>query len=94
MFLDRGHVRRHIAPREQAAVNLRVQRLHAAIEHFRESCVVGDFCHRQACIGQQLGRPAGGQKLHAERMKFASEFEDAGLVGNGDEGGQLSHGVT
>ena len=54
-----GGVRFQIAPAEDAAVNFRVQRFHAAVEHFGETGVVGDFDHGDACVGQELGRAAG-----------------------------------
>jgi hypothetical protein len=62
-----GHVLREIAARQDAAVHFRVQGLDAAVEHFRETGVVGDFGHRHAIVLQQLGGAAGGQDVHAER---------------------------
>jgi hypothetical protein len=48
--------------------------------------VLGDLGDRQAGVGQQLGGAAGGQQLDAQRMQRAREFDDAGLVGDGDQG--------
>jgi hypothetical protein len=62
---------------EDAAVHLRVQGLDAAVEHFREAGVVGDFGDRQAGFAQHLGGAAGGQELDAERGQGAGEVDDA-----------------
>jgi hypothetical protein len=48
---------------------------------------LGHLGHRQAGVAQQLGGAAGGQQLDALRMQRAGEFDDAGLVGNGHQGG-------
>jgi hypothetical protein len=61
-----AHVLGQIAARQDAAVHLRVQRLHAAIEHLREAGVIGHFGHGQAGVGQQFGGAAGRQQLDAE----------------------------
>ena len=82
---ERRHVLGHVAPRQQAAVDLRVQRLHAAVEHLGKAGVLGHLGDRQAGVGQQLGGAAGGQQLDAERVQRAREFDDAGLVGDGDQ---------
>ncbi|MNN62550.1 hypothetical protein D3C81_1778620 [compost metagenome] len=89
---QRGHVLGQVAARQDAAMDLRVQRLDAAVEHFREAGVVGHLRHGQAAVGQQLGGAAGGKQRDAERVQFAREFDDAGLVGNGKEG-LLDHGL-
>ena len=60
-LLDGGQMLRQVAAGEDAAVDLRVQRLDAAVEHFRKPGVVGDFGHGDAGIAQHLGGAAGGQ---------------------------------
>jgi hypothetical protein len=90
------HVLGHIAPGQQAAVDLGMQGLDAAVQHFGKAGVVGDFSHRQAGVGQQLGRAAGGQQLDAQGVQRLREFEDAGFVGNGNQcvhGGVLKKGA-
>ena len=82
----RRHVLRQVAPGEQATVNFRVQRLDAAIEHFRKTGVVGHFGHGQTGVSQQFGGAAGGQQRDAQRVQRLGEFKDAGLVGNGNQG--------
>src|SRR5690606_25225110 len=74
------------ATAEDAAVDLRVQGLDAAVHHFRETGVVGDFDRGHAVVLEQLVGAAGGEDLDTECSQFASEVEDAGLVGNADQG--------
>jgi hypothetical protein len=89
--LQRRHVLGHVAPRQQAAVHLRVQRLHAAVEHLGEAGVVGHLGDRQAGIGQQLGGAAGGQQRMPSacrpransRMPVLSETERSAFMGKG-----------
>ena len=83
--LDRRHVLGAVAAREQAAVDRRVQRLDAAVEHLREAGVLGDLGHRQAGAGEQLRGAAGREQLDAERRQLARELDDAGLVGDGNQ---------
>ncbi len=59
--LQRVHVLGQIASCEDAAMHTRMQRLHAAVEHFRKACVVADLGHRQAGPGERLRGAAGGQ---------------------------------
>ena len=59
--LERRHVLGHIAPRQQAAVDFGVQGFNAAVQHLGKAGELGDFGHRQALVGQQLGGAAGGQ---------------------------------
>ena len=83
------------ATTENAAVNLRVQGLHAAVHHFRKAGVVGDFHHLDVGLAQQLGGAAGGQDLNAGLRQVAGEFDHAGFVGNADEGsGDGGHRLT
>ncbi len=90
VFFQRRHVRGIVAPRQQAAVDARVQRLHAAVEHFREAGDCADFGHRQVVLRQQLCGAAGGQQLHAGLVQRAREIDDAGFVGDGEQcGGHL-----
>ncbi len=84
------------AAAKDAAVDLGMQRLHAAVHHLRETGVVGDFGHRDAAVAQQLEGAAGGQQRDACLAEFAGEVDDAGLVGDGDQGlfDGLAHGAT
>jgi hypothetical protein len=85
VLAQRRHVGRQLAAREQAAVDLRVQRLDAAVEHLRKAGVFGDLGHREAGVGEQLGGAAGRQQPDAERRELARQLDDAGLVGYRDQ---------
>ncbi|MNN21916.1 hypothetical protein D3C81_1352530 [compost metagenome] len=56
--LDGVHVLGAVATGQEAAVNLGVQRLDAAIQNFRRTRVGGHFGDGQAGVGQQLGGAA------------------------------------
>ena len=79
------HVLREIAARQDTTMHFRVQGLHAAIEHLRETRVIGDFRDGNTVVCQQFGGAAGGQEVDAEGGQGAGEVENAGLVGNGEE---------
>ena len=83
---QRGHVLGHIAARQQAAVHLGVQGLDAAVQHFRKTRHFGHFGHGQALVGQQLGGATGGDQAHAQGVQLLGQIDDAGLVGDGNEG--------
>ena len=85
VFLQRRHVRRKVAPREQAAVDLRVQGLHPAVEHLREAGVRRHLGDADAFLFEELRGAAGGEDLHAERGEGAREFQHARLVRDADE---------
>jgi len=83
MRLERGHVLGQLAARQQAAMHLGVQGLHAAVQHLGELRDLGHLGHGQALVGQELGRATGGQQLDAQRMQRLGKFNDAGFVGDG-----------
>ena len=78
---DRLDMGGQIAPRQNAAVYRRVQRLHATIEHFRKAGVIRHFGRRNATVVQQLRGAAGGQHLDATAGERTRKFNHAGLVG-------------
>ena len=63
-----------------------VQRLHAAIEHFRKTRVVAYVNHFEASIANELRGTTGGEKLYAMSGERFCEVEEAGFVGNREEG--------
>jgi len=85
VLLERRHVRDVVAPCEQAAVDLRMQRLDAAVEHLGKAGVRGDLGHRDAGVGEQLRGAAGREQPNAERGEIARELDDARLVRNRDQ---------
>jgi hypothetical protein len=74
------------APAEDAAVHLRVQRLDAAAHHLGEAGVVGDLDHREARLGEQARGAAGGEQFDTARGQRLGEVDDAGLVGDAEQG--------
>ena len=75
---------------EQTAVHQRMQGFDAAVQHLGEPCELGHLGHGQPCVGQQPGCAASGNEIDAQCMQCLGQFEDAGFVGDGDEG---VHGV-
>ncbi len=73
---------RILAPVQDAAVHLGMQRLHAPIEHLGEAREIGDVLHRDAGIAQQLGRAAGRNQFHPHPGKLAGKIDQSGLVGD------------
>ena len=89
----RGFVLLVPAQVEQRAVHLRVQRLHPAIEHFRESGEVGNVARLDSCLPQQARRAAGGNDFDALFLELAREIGHAGFVGNRNESAFDFHDV-
>src|SRR5690606_9012688 len=87
------------ATAEDAAVGLRGKGLDAAVHHFRESGLVGDFDRGHAVVPAQLAGAVGGVVLDTGSSPCESEVEDGGLVGiadqragDGEAGGLVGHG--
>jgi hypothetical protein len=79
------HVRRVVAPGQDAAMDLRLQRLDPPIQDLR---LAGERRHVQDLEPgrpQCLGRPAGRDQRHAMAGQRLSELDQAGLVGGGKE---------
>ena len=62
---DGGFVRGIAAQIQEAAVDFRVQRLHPAIEHFREAGVGAQIGDGQTAFAQGTGGAAGGNQFDA-----------------------------
>lgn len=78
------HVLRLVAAAEEPAVNLRVQRLHAALHHLRESRVFRHVGHGKTLVAQELRGAAGGEQLEAVVLYEAGrEIGKAGFVADG-----------
>src|SRR5690606_34321866 len=65
---------------EDATMDLRMQRLHPAVHHFREAGVISDFDGIDGIVTQQLVGAAGGQDFHALGTELLGEVDDTGLV--------------
>jgi hypothetical protein len=61
----------------------RVQRLDPAVHHFGKTGQFRDVLHRQAGSGDRLRGAAGGNELDAVAGQRPGEFDQPGLVGNG-----------
>ena len=72
------------APQEPA-VDLRMQRFHAAAHDFRKAGVLGNFLDGNSVVHQQLGGAAGGEQLDAAFFQFARELDDSGFVGDAEQ---------
>ena len=75
-----------LAPVQDAAVHLGMQRLHPPVEHLGEAGEFGDVLHRDAGVAQQLGGAAGRDQFHAQAGKLAGELHQSGLVGHAENG--------
>ena len=71
---------------QDAAVHLRMQRLDAPVEHFREPGQFGNIFYGNAGVAQQLGRASGRNQFHAQRGEFAGEIYQSGFVGDAKDG--------
>ena len=75
-----------IAPREDAAVHQRVQRLHAAVHHLGKAGDVGDADDRRGRPAQRPRGAAGRHQLEAAGGEAARKVDEAGFVGNAEQG--------
>ena len=64
----------------------RMQRLDAAVHHFGKAGQFGDVAHRQAGSLSALRVPPVETSSMPKPGKRAGEVDQAGLVGDGDEG--------
>ena len=71
---------------QDAAVHLGMQRLYAAVEHFRKAGEFGDVLDRDAGVAQQLGGATSGDEIDSECGELAREVGEAGLVGDTEDG--------
>ena len=62
------------AAKQNAAVNLRMQRLHAAAEHLRPAGQVRDVAHRDAGLAQQFRRASRRDDLHSRARQRLREL--------------------
>ena len=91
MFFDGGLVRFIAANEKQAAVDFRMQRLHAAIQHFGKAGVFADVLHGEAGVAQCFGRAAGGNDFNSCLRENLGERNKSGFVRNGNKGALNFH---
>src|ERR1700686_1657187 len=73
---------RKIAPKEQAAVDLGMQRLYAATEHFWPTGEFRDIANGDAGFAKELGGAASGEDFDAEGSELLGEVDDSYFVKN------------
>ncbi len=74
------------AATQDAAMDKGMQGLDPARHHFRKAGVVRDLSDRDPLGRQKAGGTTGGQDLNSTVRKGTGEIDQAGLVGNADEG--------
>ena len=85
VLLEGALVARVAAARQQPAVHLGMQRLHAAVHHFGEAGHPLDGEDGDAALPQRLGGAAGGHDLVAQGDQRPRELDDATFVGDGEQ---------
>ncbi len=70
---------------QQSTVHQWMQGLDPAIHHFREAGDLGHIAHCQPGIAQRFGGAAGGKQFYIAGGERARQFDQAGLVGNGQQ---------
>ena len=70
------------APCQKSAVHRRMQRLDAAVHHFRKAGELAHIEHFQSGLAEDLARAAGRNQLNAEPGECMREIHDAGFVRN------------
>ena len=74
-----------VAAPEEPTVDLRVEGLHAPVEHLGKAGVVAHLPDREAGLRQDLRRPAGREDLDIERREAARELDHAPLVAHAEQ---------
>jgi hypothetical protein len=75
-----------IAPRKDAAVDGRMQRLHPAVQHFGKAGQIRDARHVEARPGQRPRRAAGRDQIEAAIHEAAGKVDDSGLIEDAQQG--------
>jgi hypothetical protein len=75
-----------IAARQDAAMDQRMQGLDPAVHHLREAGMGRHLDDLDARLGDRRGRAAGRQDLDTVPGEPLGELDQAGLVGNRDQG--------
>ena len=83
VLADGRFVRRVAADVEQPAVNFRMQRFDAAVEHLRKPGVVAEILNTKSRSAQRLGRAAGGNEFDARLREGLGKRDETGFVGDG-----------
>ncbi len=73
------------APKQNSAVNFRMQRLHAPAQHFRPSGQFGHVAYGDSRIAQQPRRPSGRHNFNFQRSQLPRKFHQPRLVVDADQ---------
>lgn len=84
-LLKSFHVSLNRTACQNTCMDLGIQCLYATIKHFRETCVIGHFLYRDACLSDQFGSTTSGKNVVTEFMQFACKFHDSGLIGTANQ---------
>eukprot|EP01037_Dinobryon_pediforme_P030474 gene30475-34574_t len=96
VFLHRRDMRRIIAHREQAAMDVGMERFHAPVHHLGKTRKLANVADVESRIAQRLGGAAGRDQFDAVAGKTPREIDDPGLVGNREKraaDGDIGHGA-
>ncbi len=91
LLLDRLEVRRLVTAGQDAAVHDRMQGLDPSVEDLGEAGGRRDFRHRNAGVGESLGRSTSREELETTGHEPATQFDDPVLAVDGDESSLLRH---
>ncbi len=86
MALERGQIVGPVAPRENASVKGRMQRLHAAVHHLWKAGQVRDARDGEAGLGKRSSRSTGRDQLEPAGREAAAEIGNTGLVRDAQQG--------
>ena len=81
-----GDVLRIFAAMQNPAVDLGMQSLDAAIEHFGKTGELGDVLDRHFGVAQEFCCAAGRDEFDAESGEFAGKIDKSGFVGDAKDG--------
>ena len=86
MGLHGARMVRIVAQGQEAAVDGRVEGFDPTVHHFGEAGDLRDIFDGKAGVAEGFGGAAGGDQLDVEfGLKGRGEFDDTGLIGNGEE---------
>ncbi len=83
---DRFQMVGPVAPRQESAVDCRMQRLDPPVQHFRKAGDGGDVDDGEPGLGERPRGAAGGDQLDPARRQRLGEWHEAGLVMHGKKG--------
>jgi hypothetical protein len=85
VLLQRLQMLGHVAPGQDPAVDLRVERLHSPVEHLGEPGDLRDVPHRDARLPEEPRGASGGEDLDTEAGEAPRELDDSRLVVHADQ---------